>query len=94
MQPDGSLHCRVWVSGTVQGVWFRQGTKETADRLRILGHVENLPDGRVLIEAEGSRADMDAFISWCHKGPPRAVVSSVVVEEGDLQDFPDFVIRR
>ena len=94
MDPSASLHCRIRVSGTVQGVWFRQGTWEAAMRMNISGHVENLPDGRVLIEAEGTRADMDAFISWCHKGPPIAEVVSVVIEQGAMQGFSGFVIRR
>lgn len=94
MRSSGAIHCRIGVSGTVQGVWFRKATKEVAKRLNIRGHVENLPDGRVFIDAEGTPTEMDAFISWCHIGPPQAVVGSVVVEEVDLQGFSDFVIRR
>lgn len=94
MPPRGLIHFRLWVSGTVQGVWFRQGTLEAALRSNISGHVENLPDGRVLIEAEGKRADMEAFISWCRKGPEKAEVSSVRIEEAAIQDLSGFVIRR
>lgn len=94
MELPGILHYSLRVSGTVQGVWFRKGTSETAKRLNISGHVENLPDGRVLIEAEGAPADMDAFISWCHKGPPKAKVDSVDIQEGAVLGLSGFGIRR
>jgi acylphosphatase len=37
----------VFVSGRVQGVFFRAETAHIADRLGLVGWVRNLPDGRV-----------------------------------------------
>ena len=94
MLNTNALHLRIWVSGTVQGVWFRKSTVEAAQRLHISGTVENLPDGRVLIEAEGIRADLDALIAWCWKGPPKAEVNSVRTEAGLIKGFTGFAIRH
>ena len=53
---------RGFFSGTVQGVGFRWTTKNVADRFRVSGFVRNLPDGRVVLEAEGDRDTVEGFI--------------------------------
>ncbi len=83
-------HCRIKVTGKVQGVFFRASAKEEADRLGITGLVRNQPDGSVYIETEGSREDIDKFIAWCRQGPRLAKVESINVEEGETQHFKDF----
>jgi acylphosphatase len=68
---------RVLVSGTVQGVWFRESTREEAGRHGVAGWVRNLPDGRVEAVFEGEAAAVEAMVSWCHRGPPHAMVAGV-----------------
>ncbi len=51
----------VFFSGRVQGVGFRYTTKKVAAGFDVTGIVRNLPDGRVELIAEGSRAELDAF---------------------------------
>jgi len=53
----------VYFSGRVQGVGFRYQTCRTAQNYEVSGYVRNLPDGRVEIEVEGERLEIDAFIS-------------------------------
>lgn len=65
------------VSGKVQGVFFRQSTLQEAQRLGLLGFVQNLPDGSVEIEAEGEREAIDALVRWARVGPPQARVDAV-----------------
>lgn len=84
----------ITVSGKVQGVYYRQSTRETARRLGITGQVKNLPDGNVQIIATGMKEQLEAFIEWCKKGPPRAVVAGVDVQEVSLQMFHQFMIVR
>jgi acylphosphatase len=43
----------ITVIGLVQGVYYRQSTKEKALELGISGFVKNLPDGNVRILATG-----------------------------------------
>lgn len=69
---------RVLVSGKVQGVWFRESTRQEAERLGVHGWVRNLPDGRVEGLFTGPSAAVDALVAWCHRGPPAAQVAGVV----------------
>ena len=77
--------------GVVQGVAFRQSTVDEARRLGLAGSVRNLSDGSVEAEAEGSRAQVEALVRWCQRGPPSAQVERVDVEwetpEGDPGPF-------
>jgi acylphosphatase len=45
----------------VQGVGFRYTTKTVAAGFEIASTVRNLPDGRVELIAEGTRAELEAF---------------------------------
>jgi len=70
----------ILVKGRVQGVFYRQSTREKANSLGLSGWVRNLPDGQVEIEASGPRPSLDALIAWCDDGPPHATVDSVDVK--------------
>ena len=84
----------IWVSGRVQGVYYRATTVEVARRLRLKGWVRNLPDGRVEIVAEGPEDALKALIDWCWEGPPLARVEDVeVVWEEPTGEFEGFSIR-
>lgn len=86
---------RVLVSGTVQGVWFRESTRKEAERLGVAGWVRNLPDGRVEAVFEGPGSGVEAMVAWCHRGPPNAVVGSVetIPEEPRGEQSPFRVLR-
>ena len=84
----------ILVSGRVQGVFYRASTKAKADELGITGFVQNRPDGKVYIEAEGTDDQLDHFKTWCSKGPPRAQVEEVEIKEGEVQNFSSFGIQR
>lgn len=85
----------VWVSGQVQGVFFRARTREEAVGCGLTGWVRNLRDGRVEILAEGSPDRIARFLSWCRSGPPMARVEECrVIEEKPLGDFSEFQVLR
>jgi acylphosphatase len=65
------------VRGRVQGVFFRQSTREQLGRLGLTGSATNRPDGSVEVEAEGDDAALDELQRWLHQGPPRALVTKV-----------------
>jgi acylphosphatase len=81
----------VYVSGRVQGVFFRYETKERADELGVTGWVKNLPDGRVEAVFEGERDGVEKMIDFCRVGPPGARVTKVEISwedyKGEFQSF-------
>lgn len=84
----------LFVSGKVQGVYFRQGMKETADKNNVLGWVQNLSDDRVEAVLEGGEDNVSAVIDWSHFGPGGAVVTDVkIIDEDYNKEFSDFEIR-
>ncbi len=85
---------RIQVYGKVQGVYYRASTVEKAVSLGLTGWVRNMPDGSVLIEAEGDEEQVQKLIEWAHSGPSQAVVDKVEVEELSLKNYEDFDFRR
>ena len=83
----------VSVSGTVQGVYYRATTRDTARDLGVDGWVTNLEDGRVEAVFEGTDADVEAMVEWCHEGSPAADVDDVEVTDEDPQGLEGFEIR-
>jgi len=84
----------IYVTGKVQGVFFRQSTKEEATALGIMGTVRNLLDGGVEIICTGTPEQLDSLINWCRQGPPKAKVTNVEWKEKDLQSFKGFMVIR
>jgi acylphosphatase len=84
----------ITVSGKVQGVYYRQSAKEKARELGVTGPVKNLHNGNVLLMATGTPEQLEKLIAWCRRGPSRAVVSNVQVEEMEPRSFDSFVIER
>ena len=82
------------ISGKVQGVFYRQSTKEIATQLGIEGFIMNMPDGCVEITASGTKEQMKQLLNWCRQGPPLAKVTDMITKELPIQRFDQFVIRR
>lgn len=72
---------RCYISGKVQGVWFRATAKQQAERLAITGWARNLVDGRVEVVAYGEKDQLDLFYSWLQQGPEHAQVTECTREE-------------
>ena len=70
----------VFVSGRVQGVWFRASTRDKAEELSLNGWVRNLPDGRVEAVFEGDDRAVEEMVEWCRHGPTMARVDTVDIE--------------
>ncbi|RLE04460.1 MAG: acylphosphatase [Candidatus Aminicenantes bacterium] len=88
------VRLHVYVSGLVQGVFYRDHTRRWADSLGIKGWVRNLPDGRVEAVLEGERDKVEALLQRMEEGPPLARVEKIEVEWEDYQgEFNDFRIR-
>lgn len=88
---NGCVHC--YVSGRVQGVFFRAETREQARLLGLTGWVRNLPDGRVEIMACGEPRKVQQLCVWLSQGPDFAHVTDVQCAQVELQTFDDFKVR-
>jgi len=79
---------RAFVSGRVQGVYFRASTRDRARELGVTGHARNLADGRVEVLACGPVTAVEQLCAWLWQGPPAARVDAVVVETVPGADLP------
>ena len=71
----------VWVTGRVQGVFFRQTARRQAETLGLAGWVRNLPDGRVEAAVEGLGPAVARWLAWCRRGPAGARVDEISTTE-------------
>lgn len=84
---------RFFITGRVQGVFFRASTAREAQVRQLVGWVRNLPDGRVEVLAGGSAAALQSLTDWLWHGPRLAEVQNVSVTDepialiDDLTDF-------
>ncbi len=73
--PKSRVH--LIIEGRVQGVWFRESTRQEAVSLGVTGWVRNRRGGTVEVVAEGAEERVKKLVLWCHKGPPAATVLAV-----------------
>jgi len=83
-----------FVSGVVQGVWFRASTQQKATDLQLTGWVRNLSDGRVEVMVCGETARLEAFQAWLWEGPTAAQVSMVEQADSPWESWEGFVARE
>ena len=84
----------IFVTGRVQGVFFRQSTRVMAIKNNVNGWVRNLGDGRVEIVAEGQESNIDALADWCKTGPANSRVDEFeLVDEDFTGEFENFEVR-
>ncbi|MES2154151.1 MAG: acylphosphatase [bacterium] len=90
------MRLHLWVSGRVQGVYFRESMRREAERMGVEGWVRNMPDGRVEAVVQGDAPLVQALATWCKRGPPAAEVTGV--EAAPEPDAPlgdaGFHVRR
>lgn len=84
---------RVVAHGLVQGVWFRETTRREAERHGVAGWVRNRPDGTVEAVFEGPGAAVEGLVAFVGKGPGRAIVARVEVQEEQPEGLSGFVVR-
>ena len=77
---------RSFVSGRVQGVFYRATCIRKAEALGLTGYARNLADGRVEVLACGDVAAVDAFVAWLWEGSPASKVTDIATEHADLTE--------
>lgn len=95
MAPESeNVRAHIYVSGRVQGVYYRKNAKSSALSFGLTGWVRNLPDRRVEAVAEGERARVEDFLGWCREGPSMAIVRGLEVAwEAATGEFKTFRIK-
>ncbi|CAA9468616.1 MAG: Acylphosphate phosphohydrolase, putative [uncultured Rubrobacteraceae bacterium] len=94
MQRDDRKRAHVRISGQVQGVFFRDSTREKAQELGLSGYVKNTPDGDVEALFEGPPEGVEEMVRWCGQGPPHASVENVEAkDEPPSDDLTGFEVR-
>ena len=83
---------RLYVDGTVQGVFFRIFIKENAERYNVKGFVRNLDDGRIEVFLEGDTDNVNKMIELSKKGPKHAQIRNVEIKPERFQDLKVFKI--
>lgn len=82
------------IYGRVQGVFFRESSRERARELNISGWVRNEPDGTVALVAEGGEGNLQELIEWCKNGPYQDRVEKMDAKWAEPTDqFGDFVVK-
>ena len=82
---------RLFVTGKVQGVFFRQTLKVMAKKNDVFGWVRNLKDGKVESVLEGEVEKIDLLIKWARSGPANARVEDVDIHnEKFIGEFSKF----
>ena len=84
---------RLVISGEVQGVFFRDSTREAAEAAGVAGWVRNREDGRVEAVLEGGEAAVERVAAFCRSGPDRARVTEVEESDEAPEGLSGFEIR-
>ena len=90
---ENTERAHVLVSGRVQGVFFRDSTRQEAERLGLSGWVSNTEDGRVEAVFEGEPEAVRQMIEWCESGPSSADVDDVSVEQETPEGISGFEVQ-
>lgn len=84
----------VYISGRVQGVFFRDSTREKAREIGVNGWVRNMREGRVEAVIEGDEDKVNKMLEWCHEGPGSARVDKVEVSKEEPVGEEGFSVKR
>ena len=86
-------HETVYFTGHVQGVGFRYTTLQVAREYEVAGFVCNLPDGRVQLEVEGEKAEVQSFVQALHDRMHGYVKSVERTSRRRPREFQGFTIH-
>lgn len=95
MDKNQKVRAHIVISGFVQGVFFRENTRQRAQALSVFGWVKNLPDGKVEAVFEGEKENVEKLVDWAKKGPDSARVDSVDIKWEEYKgEFNSFKVRH
>ena len=83
---------RLYITGVVQGVFFRIFLKTNAEKLNVKGFTRNLEDGRIEVFIEGDADNVNKMIELTRKGPKHSQIKKVEIRPERFQEFKSFKI--
>ena len=83
---------RLYITGTIQGIFFRAFIKENAERLNVKGFTRNLEDKRIEVFIEGDSEQVNKMIELCKKGPKHSQIKKVEIKKEHFQGFRNFKV--
>jgi acylphosphatase len=89
---ESVIRRRAVVRGRVQGVFFRDSTREQAEAAGVAGSVRNRDDGAVEVVLEGPPGAVEQVLAFSHEGPGQARVDSVEISEEEPQGLTSFEV--
>ena len=90
---EDSQQRELYYEGLVQGVGFRYTARQIAARFHVTGYVRNLPDGRVLLVAEGPPEELDRFLAAVRSTMGRYIEDIDETVRPATGQFRDFGVR-
>jgi acylphosphatase len=91
--PDDVIRRHAVIHGNVQGVFFRDSTRDQARSHGVSGWVRNREDGAVEAVLEGPSDAVEQLLHFLKEGPSRADVQSVDVDDEPPEGLDSFVVR-
>ena len=85
---------RLFITGSIQGMFFEQFIKDNADKLNIKGFMRKLEDGRVEVFIEGDHENVQQMLAICKRGPQHSQIRNTEERPERFQDFKEFKILR
>lgn len=85
---------RIFVTGSIQPIFFNQFIKNNADELGVRGFIRKLEDGRIEMFIEGDMDSVNKMIPICKRGPPHSVIRKAEEKEERFQDFKEFRVLK
>ncbi|MCG3212757.1 MAG: Acylphosphatase [Anaerolineae bacterium] len=88
------VQARILIEGRLQGINFRYLTQDKARGLGLVGFVRTLADGRVEIEAQGNKEQVDELLEWCQQEPHSSLIKSILFRYDEVtKGYADFSVR-
>jgi acylphosphatase len=86
---------RVLIEGRLQGINFRYQTQRQAQKLGLVGFVRHLSDGRIEIEMQGEKKQIEQMLEWCQQEPHSSQIRSILFryDEEFSRGYTDFSVR-
>ena len=92
MTPD-KIRRRLVVHGKVQGVFYRDSTRQAARNEGVAGWAANRGDGTVEVVLEGPADAVESVVGYCRSGPSSADVQALDEHDETPEGLTGFQIR-
>ena len=89
------IQARVLIEGRLQGINFRYQAQRQAQKLGLVGFVRHLSDGRIEIEMQGEKEEVDKMLAWCQEEPHSSQIRSILFryDEEPSRSYSEFSVR-